>query len=296
MRSAVGASASSRTSSTPHFSCLTGAACRWHHWRQSWKPFRLMQFYAGRTLNDDPTNYWGPNMACLRAMLSEVQFEVRSTSVLGSREPSSMPWCRQSDGRAITTDGAVRAFALSPAPSARLSVGSRDDGYSPHVRRSARGGPGHAPKHHPSRRKSDRAEQSERDFGEDGCALCESVQNVLNASIECGFTVSAINTPLHAELRVRANARNAQELVGQVLDELRREDGTERALRPVRRCAMASAWPRPPVPSDGNAPTMARGRCRRRDAEPLRWRRSSSISPRPHPTSRMCARSRRNGM
>ena len=45
----------------------------------------LMQFYAGRSLNNDPTNYWGPNLACLRAMLSEALFEVRSASLLGTR-------------------------------------------------------------------------------------------------------------------------------------------------------------------------------------------------------------------
>jgi len=29
----------------------------------------LMQFYPGRALNNDPTNAWAPNEACLRSIL-----------------------------------------------------------------------------------------------------------------------------------------------------------------------------------------------------------------------------------
>lgn len=36
----------------------------------------LMQFYAGESLNADPTNYWGPNVECLRQMLAESNFTV----------------------------------------------------------------------------------------------------------------------------------------------------------------------------------------------------------------------------
>lgn len=33
-----------------------------------------MRFYRGRELNNDPTNYWGPNEACIEAMLHDVGF------------------------------------------------------------------------------------------------------------------------------------------------------------------------------------------------------------------------------
>lgn len=32
----------------------------------------MMVFYPGATLNDDPTNYWGPNRQCVFEMLYEV--------------------------------------------------------------------------------------------------------------------------------------------------------------------------------------------------------------------------------
>lgn len=37
-------------------------------------PRPAMVFYPGRTLNGDPTNFWGPNPAAVRAMLEEVGF------------------------------------------------------------------------------------------------------------------------------------------------------------------------------------------------------------------------------
>lgn len=33
-----------------------------------------MVFYPGGTLNDDPTNYWGPNRQCVLEMLYDVGF------------------------------------------------------------------------------------------------------------------------------------------------------------------------------------------------------------------------------
>jgi tRNA (mo5U34)-methyltransferase len=45
----------------------------------------IMQFYPGRSLNNDATNYWGPNSCCLRAMLTECNFEVQNEQVVGSR-------------------------------------------------------------------------------------------------------------------------------------------------------------------------------------------------------------------
>lgn len=40
----------------------------------------VMHFYPERTLFGDPTNFWGPNHACLLAMLAESGFDVRATS------------------------------------------------------------------------------------------------------------------------------------------------------------------------------------------------------------------------
>lgn len=37
-------------------------------------PRPAMVFYPGRTLNDDPTNFWGPNPAAVVAMLEDVGF------------------------------------------------------------------------------------------------------------------------------------------------------------------------------------------------------------------------------
>jgi tRNA (mo5U34)-methyltransferase len=45
----------------------------------------LMQFYPGRSLNNDPTNFWGPNLACLEALARETRFEVRSSHLVGAR-------------------------------------------------------------------------------------------------------------------------------------------------------------------------------------------------------------------
>jgi tRNA (mo5U34)-methyltransferase len=45
----------------------------------------LMQFFPGASLNNDASNYWGPNSCCLRAMLKECNFEVQHEQVNGSR-------------------------------------------------------------------------------------------------------------------------------------------------------------------------------------------------------------------
>jgi tRNA (mo5U34)-methyltransferase len=36
----------------------------------------LMQFFPGSAYNGDPTNYWGPNVRCVEAMLAESEFHV----------------------------------------------------------------------------------------------------------------------------------------------------------------------------------------------------------------------------
>lgn len=45
----------------------------------------LMQFLPGKVANDDPTNFWLPNRACLKAMLEESNFVVDRVDVRGSR-------------------------------------------------------------------------------------------------------------------------------------------------------------------------------------------------------------------
>jgi tRNA (mo5U34)-methyltransferase len=45
----------------------------------------LMQFYPGKALNDDWTNYWAPNLPCIVGMLNECRFRVGAHKVYGSR-------------------------------------------------------------------------------------------------------------------------------------------------------------------------------------------------------------------
>jgi tRNA (mo5U34)-methyltransferase len=45
----------------------------------------LMQFLPGRVANNDPTNFWLPNRACLKAMLEESNFVVDRVEVNGAR-------------------------------------------------------------------------------------------------------------------------------------------------------------------------------------------------------------------
>jgi tRNA (mo5U34)-methyltransferase len=46
----------------------------------------MMVFYPGGALNGDPSNFWGPNLACVQAMLLEVGFsQVEMVSRVGSR-------------------------------------------------------------------------------------------------------------------------------------------------------------------------------------------------------------------
>jgi tRNA (mo5U34)-methyltransferase len=45
----------------------------------------IMRFCPGSSLNADPTNYWAPNSACVKAMLREAAFEVRDGPRWGNR-------------------------------------------------------------------------------------------------------------------------------------------------------------------------------------------------------------------
>ena len=45
----------------------------------------LMQFFKGRSLRGDPTNYWGPTLVALEAMITEALFKVTSSTHIGDR-------------------------------------------------------------------------------------------------------------------------------------------------------------------------------------------------------------------
>lgn len=45
----------------------------------------VMQFYPKNVLNNDFTNWWGPNMACLKAMLEMANFTVDHQILVGAR-------------------------------------------------------------------------------------------------------------------------------------------------------------------------------------------------------------------
>lgn len=49
------------------------------------KDIPLAQFYPGRSLGGNPSNWWGPNLAGLKAMISSAGFEVESAKLIGSR-------------------------------------------------------------------------------------------------------------------------------------------------------------------------------------------------------------------
>jgi tRNA (mo5U34)-methyltransferase len=60
-----------------------------HYIKSDRQPF--LRFYAGSSLNDDPTNFWGPTLSCVELMLREVGF----------RRVSLVKTYRDNDDRAI---------------------------------------------------------------------------------------------------------------------------------------------------------------------------------------------------
>jgi tRNA (mo5U34)-methyltransferase len=56
-------------------------------------PWPLMRFYEGTSLNNDPTNFWAPNKACLEAMFRELGF--KRTEI--KRHPCVRPSWRHPD-------------------------------------------------------------------------------------------------------------------------------------------------------------------------------------------------------
>ena len=45
----------------------------------------LMQFFPGAAFNEDPTNYWGPNVRCVETMLAETEFRVERVARVPTR-------------------------------------------------------------------------------------------------------------------------------------------------------------------------------------------------------------------
>ncbi|NOK60611.1 MAG: 2-polyprenyl-3-methyl-5-hydroxy-6-metoxy-1,4-benzoquinol methylase [Chloroflexi bacterium AL-W] len=58
----------------------------------------IMQFYPQNTLNNDFTNWWAPNMACLTAMLEDANFVVERSLLHGSR---GIAHCRVNNDKQI---------------------------------------------------------------------------------------------------------------------------------------------------------------------------------------------------
>jgi hypothetical protein len=49
------------------------------------KEIPIMQYYAGDSLNQDPSNYWAPNAKCMEMMLVDGGFSPVMKKVYGSR-------------------------------------------------------------------------------------------------------------------------------------------------------------------------------------------------------------------
>jgi tRNA (mo5U34)-methyltransferase len=70
----------------------------------------IMQFYPCGSLNNDGTNFWGPNVACIKAMLAQSNFVVDSSTLLGDRAILN---CRLTQGGAAEYFNAI-ARGLPP--------------------------------------------------------------------------------------------------------------------------------------------------------------------------------------
>jgi tRNA (mo5U34)-methyltransferase len=55
----------------------------------------LLAFYPGGELDGDHSNWWGPNPACVEAMLRDVGFRGVRTFRDPALEPSRVPWLRR---------------------------------------------------------------------------------------------------------------------------------------------------------------------------------------------------------
>lgn len=89
---------------TTEFSWQNGAIARLADFCPALANIPIMQFYPGRSLNDDPTNYLGPNLCCLEVMLRECDFGVDSSYMVGSR---AIVNCHVSDDAVLDYHGKI---------------------------------------------------------------------------------------------------------------------------------------------------------------------------------------------
>jgi len=68
-----------------HFVLANGKAVRLSRVSHELSNVPLLEFFPRRTLNNDPTSKWAPNLACLRRLLEEALFEVTADRVEGAR-------------------------------------------------------------------------------------------------------------------------------------------------------------------------------------------------------------------
>jgi tRNA (mo5U34)-methyltransferase len=70
----------------------------------------LMRFYPGTELNNDPTNWWGPNIAAVVSMLEVAGFkdvEVVSKTLLGTAHDRAIIRAYKSEGTKVKTSATV---------------------------------------------------------------------------------------------------------------------------------------------------------------------------------------------
>ena len=69
----------------------------------------LMRFFPGDTMCGDPTNYWAPNIACLKAMLDETEFSVGRVVRGGNRAIVDCQTASRPAQAHVLTDSSDRA-------------------------------------------------------------------------------------------------------------------------------------------------------------------------------------------
>jgi hypothetical protein len=71
----------------------------------------LMQFCPRDTLNMDPTNYWVPNVKCVRLMLEEANFVVLKSQSSGAR---SVFACRIGNDAVLDYNRKIASGVINP--------------------------------------------------------------------------------------------------------------------------------------------------------------------------------------
>ena len=79
------------------------------------------RYFPAASFNNDFTNFWAPNMACVQAMLTDVGFEVVTSKLLGAGAPTpntgrAIFHCRRSNA----TDATKRPTLLTPTLRIRI--------------------------------------------------------------------------------------------------------------------------------------------------------------------------------